>query len=66
MKASLLLHSLLHRLHQLFLMLVDEVVDNLDGLRACLALDDAVLDGDGEVIRAAAHVNVRRGLASLR
>ena len=41
-------------------MLVDEVVDDFDGLRACLALDDAVLDSDGEVVRAAAHVNVRR------
>ena len=41
-------------------MLVDEVVDDFDGLRASLALDDAVPDGDGEVVRAAAHVNVRR------
>ena len=47
-------------------MLVDEVVDDFDGLRACLALDDAVLDGDGEVVRAAAYVDVRRVLASLR
>ena len=41
-------------------MLVDEVVDDFDGLRACLALDDAVLDGDGEIVRAAPHVDVRR------
>ena len=41
-------------------MLVDEVVDDFDGLRACLALDDAVLDGDGEIVRSAPHVDVRR------
>ena len=47
-------------------MLVDEVVNDFDGLRASLALDDAVLDGDGEIVRAAPHVDMRRVLASLR
>ena len=41
-------------------MLVNEVVDDFDGLRTGLALDDAVLDSDGEIIRAAPHVDVRR------
>ena len=41
-------------------MLVDEVVDNLDRLGAGLALDDAVLDGDGEIVRTAPHMDVRR------
>jgi len=39
---------------------VDEVVDNLDRLGAGLALDDTVLDGDGEIVRTAPHMDVRR------
>ena len=47
-------------------MLVDEVVDNLDRLGVGLALDDTVLNGDGEIVRTAPHMDVRRVLASLR
>lgn len=34
-------------------MLVNEVIDYLDGLRASLAFNHAVLDGDGEIVRTA-------------
>ena len=41
-------------------MLVDKVVDYLNSLRTGLTFDDTILDGDGEVIRAAPHMNVWR------
>jgi hypothetical protein len=40
--------------------LVDEVIDYLYGLGAGLALNHAVLDGDGEIVRTAPHMDVRR------
>ena len=39
---------------------IHEFVDDGHRLRTCLALDDAIADGDGEVVCAATHVDVRR------
>lgn len=41
-------------------MLVDEVIDDLHSLGAGLSLNYAVLDGDGEIVRTAPHMDVRR------